>query len=314
MSTSESTQHTPTDSVQQTGIHVPSKLVDTNDDGGDETKSCTYSSKCDERNATQEIAVDNDTLPNNTLSTSQTAQNICTNNLQSNESETQNITDAQTNSQSNESETQNIAQTNSQSNESETQNIAQTNSQSNESETQNIAQTNSQSNESETQNIAQTNSQSNESERYLKILCRLYPHQSQRILQLILKGCNNDVVEAIESILSSRVQARSEWTPIGLQCCMPHECNQGYTHNYRYPCDHACIHNNNLNRGTHNVHDCKCNDCLDIKTIHTIPNQTISSTQTSISLPSTHIPRNYNPMRSCYGSPHLLMYPHCYQL
>ena len=39
--------------------------------------------------------------------------------------------------------------------------------------------------------------------RHLELLCRLYPEQKRGVLELILKGCNNDVVQAIECILPS---------------------------------------------------------------------------------------------------------------
>jgi len=65
------------------------------------------------------------------------------------------------------------------------------------------------------------NKEIDQSERYLNLLCRLYPNQSRRILQLILKGCDNDIVVAIESVLPNREhvfspngQSANEWAPI----------------------------------------------------------------------------------------------------
>lgn len=43
--------------------------------------------------------------------------------------------------------------------------------------------------------------------RHLELLCRLYPEQKRGVLELILKGCNNDVVQAIECILPSHERA-----------------------------------------------------------------------------------------------------------
>ena len=57
------------------------------------------------------------------------------------------------------------------------------------------------------------NNDENQTDRYLKILCRLYPYQSRHILSLILKGCDNDVIQAIESILPTHVHTGKEWIP-----------------------------------------------------------------------------------------------------
>lgn len=37
----------------------------------------------------------------------------------------------------------------------------------------------------------------------LNILCRVFPHMKRSVLQLILQGCNNDIVQAIEQVLNS---------------------------------------------------------------------------------------------------------------
>ena len=49
--------------------------------------------------------------------------------------------------------------------------------------------------------------QKQQTQRYLELLYRLYPEQKRGVLELILKGCNNDIVHAIECILPSHERA-----------------------------------------------------------------------------------------------------------
>jgi len=49
--------------------------------------------------------------------------------------------------------------------------------------------------------------QRQQSQHHLELLCRLYPEQKRGVLELILKGCNFDLVQAIECILPSHERA-----------------------------------------------------------------------------------------------------------
>ncbi|XP_066927521.1 doublesex- and mab-3-related transcription factor A2-like [Clytia hemisphaerica] len=49
--------------------------------------------------------------------------------------------------------------------------------------------------------------QRKQSHHSLELLCRLYPEQKRSVLELILKGCNYDLVQAIECILPSHERA-----------------------------------------------------------------------------------------------------------
>ena len=49
--------------------------------------------------------------------------------------------------------------------------------------------------------------QRKQSQHHLELLCRLYPEQKRGVLELILKGCNFDLVQAIECILPSHERA-----------------------------------------------------------------------------------------------------------
>lgn len=49
--------------------------------------------------------------------------------------------------------------------------------------------------------------QRKQSQHSLELLCRLYPEQKRGVLELILKGCNYDLVQAIECILPSHERA-----------------------------------------------------------------------------------------------------------
>ena len=48
---------------------------------------------------------------------------------------------------------------------------------------------------------------SKQSQHSLELLCRLYPEQKRGVLEMILKGCNYDLVQAIECILPSHERA-----------------------------------------------------------------------------------------------------------
>lgn len=49
--------------------------------------------------------------------------------------------------------------------------------------------------------------QRQDQQRYLELLIRLYPEQKRSVLEMILKGCNNDIVQAIECVLPSHERA-----------------------------------------------------------------------------------------------------------
>lgn len=79
--------------------------------------------------------------------------------------------------------------------------------------------------------------QRKQSQHSLELLCRLYPEQKRGVLELILKGCNYDLVQAIECILPSHERAIQQLSSLPSQSFAlsnggKHQSNE---HNIRSP-------------------------------------------------------------------------------
>lgn len=140
--------------------------------------------------------------------------------------------------------------------------------------------------------------QRQQQQRYLELLCRLYPEQKRAVLDLILKGCNNDIVQAIECILPSHERAIQQLSTLpGQSYTLPASSKVGDTRQHVTadkpppasaflpftshqtpvpPHTYAVTHSHGggcpVGCGCHQ-HKCECADCVTGKTIHHHANQ-----------------------------------------
>ena len=71
--------------------------------------------------------------------------------------------------------------------------------------------------------------------RYLDLLSRLFPEQKRGVIELILKGCNGDIVQAIECILPSHERAVAQMSGMPGQSFTlpPASVDEGNRHRYQ---------------------------------------------------------------------------------
>lgn len=180
--------------------------------------------------------------------------------------------------------------------------------------------------------------QKQQTQRYLELLCRLYPEQKRGVLELILKGCNNDIIQAIECILPSHERAIQQLSTLPSQSyslstsskqteasrtypyttekvasgsafipftTQPPPTISNHTYSSAAPCPPGC---------TYQHQKCECADCLSGKPIHSThhhgmahsPNSKIPA-HISHMLPkqqSSHRMVPYIPVSSHVPSPH----------
>ena len=135
--------------------------------------------------------------------------------------------------------------------------------------------------------------QRQQTQRHLELLSRLYPEQKRGVLELILKGCNNDIVQAIECILPSHERAIQQLSTLPSKSYSLTEASDTATRSYSHatsekppvgsafipfttqpqPIPSHSYHVNMSNGGcppgcTCQQQKCECTDCVNGKVIH----------------------------------------------